>query len=504
MVNTKIFLIIFFFLNFLIGQEISVETSVVVSDSANSKKKIFSDYTIDSSSVNNDDIIIIGGNLIVEGKVNGKITVIGGDISFGPFSEINGTIISIGGNIHKHKNAIINGKLIESHLKEGLVYREMDPADSVEGDSELTITEPSIHSTESWIHAEKDVFVYNRNEGLVFNLNKTWDGAKKSSFRISTSLGYRFGSNDGVGRLSLEKGFGSNNNVILFASTFKESRTDDYFRLPEGENSWASILARQDFYDRWDEEGWSAGIGFDLYHIKLKLMTASVKQDSIPIQTDLWSMFEKERILRNNPSFYPQTQMDYVQATAAFQTSHFSPLSTGIAIFLQGEVYQNADDGEKIYTFKSSELRQRIFGFMKLNWEMPYGIVLRTQFMVGKSKGMLHDFRKFGIGGLGSVSAFPYKYQIGDQMLQMNGELVFTEEFTDSWYFFKLFIDSGYAWEASSFKFKQQDFIHVGISSAGIGIGSSDHDGLNWSVNVAKPLDGRELYETTIRLNYNY
>ena len=215
-------------------------------------------------------------------------------------------------------------------------------------------------------------------------------------------------------------------------------------------------------------------------------------------------MFEKERILRNNPSFYPQTQMDYVQATAAFQTSHFSPLSTGIAIFLQGEVYQNADDGEKIYTFKSSELRQRIFGFMKLNWEMPYGIVLRTQFMVGKSKGMLHDFRKFGIGGLGSVSAFPYKYQIGDQMLQMNGELVFTEEFTDSWYFFKLFIDSGYAWEASSFKFKQQDFIHVGISSAGIGIGSSDHDGLNWSVNVAKPLDGRELYETTIRLNYNY
>ena len=178
MVNTKIFLIIFFFLNFLIGQEISVETSVVVSDSANSKKKIFSDYTIDSSSVNNDDIIIIGGNLIVEGKVNGKITVIGGDISFGPFSEINGTIISIGGNIHKHKNAIINGKLIESHLKEGLVYREMDPADSVEGDSELTITEPSIHSTESWIHAEKDVFVYNRNEGLVFNLNKTWDGEK--------------------------------------------------------------------------------------------------------------------------------------------------------------------------------------------------------------------------------------------------------------------------------------------------------------------------------------
>jgi hypothetical protein len=43
-----------------------------------------------------------------------------------------------------------------------------------------------------------------------------------------------------------------------------------------------------------------------------------------------------------------------------------------------------------------------------------------------------------------------------------------------------------------------------GISSFGIGVGSSDQEDIDWAVNIAKPLDGREDYETTIRFNYNF
>lgn len=480
--------------------EITSDQPMVIKD----ETKFFGDHTIEAGSVNSDNIRVLGGDLYVYGTVDGKITVVGGDVTLGSSAVINGTIVAIGGSVQKDDAAEINGKIIETHLKEGLVYREMEPAESVEGASELTIKERSIRATESWIHPEKDEIVYNRNEGLVIILNHSWDGAKRSSFRISTSLGYRFGADEGIGRISLEKGFFSNSNLVFFASAFKESRTDDYYRLPLAENTWAGILARQDFYDRWDEEGWSAGVGFDLYRIKLKLMMASVKQDSIAVQSGLWSIFEKERDLRPNPFFALQEEMDYLQATAAFQTRHYTPLSSGMALFVQGEAYQKAEDGEKIYTLKSSELRKRVFSFVKLNWEMSYGIVLRTQFMAGTSNGKLHNFRKFGVGGLGSVSAFPYKYQLGDQMVQMNGEFVFTEDFTDSWFFLKLFVDSGYAWNGSSFNFNKQHFVDYGISSAGIGIGSGDEHDLNWSLNVAKPLDGRDHVETTIRFNYNF
>jgi len=466
--------------------------------------KLFGDHTIEAGVINSDNIRVLGGDLFVYGTVDGKITLVGGDVTLGSTAVVNGTIIAIGGRVQKNEAAIINGKIVETHLKEGLVYREMEPAESIDGESKLVIKDRSIRATESWIHPEKENLIFNRNEGFVLSLNHTWDGAKKSSVRLNTTLGYRFGSDEPAGRLTLEKSFFSNSNIVFFGSLFKESRTDDFYRLGEGENTWAGILGRQDFYDRWDEEGWSAGIGLDLYRVKMKLKMASIKQDSIAVDDDLWSLFHKERDLRPNPTFDVQDQMDYIQATAAFKTKSYSPISTGLKIFVQGEAYQKADDGSNIYTLESVQLRKRIFGFVKLNWEMAYGLVFHSQFMAGTSEGRLHEFRKFGVGGLGSVSAFPYKFQIGDQMVQMNGELIFTEDFTDEWFFLKLFVDGGYAWTGSSFSFNQQNFIDYGISSAGIGFGSADEDDLNWSMNIAKPLDGSDYLETTVRLNYNF
>ncbi len=466
--------------------------------------KLFGDHTVEAGAVNSNNIRILGGNLFVYGTVDGKITVVGGDVTLGSTAVVNGTIVAIGGSVQKDDAAVINGKIVETHLKEGLVYREMEPAESIDGESKLVIKDRSIRATESWIHPEKENLIFNRNEGFVLSLNHTWDGAKKSSVRLNTTLGYRFGSDEPAGRLTLEKSFFSNSNLVFFGSVFKESRTDDYYRLDEGENTLAGILGRQDFYDRWDEEGWSTGIGLDLYHIKMKLKLASIKQDSIAVDDDLWSLFNKERDLRPNPTFDVQDQMDYIQATAAFKTKSYSPISTGLKIFVQGEAYQKADDGANIYTLESIQLRKRIFGFVKMNWEMAYGLVFRSQFMAGTSEGRLHEFRKFGVGGLGSVSAFPYKFQIGDQMVQLNGELIFTEDFTDEWFFLKLFVDGGYAWTGSSFNFNQQDFMNYGISSAGIGFGSADEDDLYWSMNIAKPLDGSDYLETTVRLNYNF
>jgi len=110
------------------------------------------------------------------------------------------------------------------------------------------------------------------------------------------------------------------------------------------------------------------------------------------------------------------------------------------------------------------------------------------------------------------VSAFPYKYQLGDQMIQTNGEIIFTEYFLNEWFFLKIFFDGGYAWsdnymqldDDKSSSFEQDDIMEKGISSFGIGVGSSDQEDIDWAVNIAKPLDGREDYETTIRFNYNF
>jgi len=467
--------------------------------------KFFNDYTIEADEINNDNIRVVGGDLYVYGTVGGKITVVGGNITLGSTSVVNGTIVAIGGSVQKDENAVIHGKIIETNMKEGLVYREMEPAESVDGDDGFKITERSLRATESWIHPERDYFIYNRNEGMLFTpLNSQWDGGGKSSFRLSFSIGYRFGPDELAGRLTLERSFFSNVNLVIFGSVFKESRTDDYYRLSETENTWAGLLGRQDFYDRWDEKCWSAGIGIDLNRVKIKLLMASVEQDSLEVTSNLWSLFEKERSLRTNPNIEPQESIDYLQATVAFQTRHYSPIATGMALFIQGEAFQKVDDGSSLSSFELAELQKRTLGFIKMNWDLSFGLVFRSQFMAGTSDGDLPVFRKFGIGGLGSVSAFPFKYQTGDQMLQANGEIVFTQEFTDSWFFLKLFADGGYAWNDDTFNFNKQNTLDYGISSAGIGIGSDEDEDLSWSLNIAKPLDDRDYLETTIRIDYNF
>ena len=113
--------------------------------------KFFNDYTIESGEINRDNIRVVGGDLFVYGTVDGKITVVGGDVTLGSTSVVNGIIIAIGGSVQKDELAVIHGKIIETHMKEGLVYREMEPAESINGDNEFKIWERSMRSTESWI-----------------------------------------------------------------------------------------------------------------------------------------------------------------------------------------------------------------------------------------------------------------------------------------------------------------------------------------------------------------
>lgn len=488
----KIFSILCIY-NYISAQEISVTTVIEVENSTKSKKTYFSDYHVDSSTVKNCDIIIIGGNLNIDGTINGKITIIGGDVYLGPTAVINGEILAIGGTVTRHKLAKVKGKINQSNLKEGLLYKEIE--DQVFEKDSLNINNLSYNNL---IHTNNDLFVHNRNEGLVFTpINIYWDRNGNSSFALRFELGYRFGSSESIGQLTFDKSFFSKN-VGIFASIFKKSRSDDKYRLPTSENSWASFLARQDFYDRWDEEGWSFGAVTNFDRLIFKIEMNYVDVDSIGVIDNIWSLIESKRKIRLNPFLINSKTIDYLHITLNFKTKNYAPLSSGLVINIDGELNQ-------------TNRSHRIISLVKLNWEMTKGIVFRYQIINGIS-GNLNNFRKFGVGGLGSVSAFPYKFQIGDQMVQMNGELIFTEDFTDEWFFLKIFFDGGYAWsdnymqqdDDTSFSFEQNDVMEKGISSAGIGIGSSDHKNLDWAVNIAKPLNGREVFETTIRFNYNF
>jgi hypothetical protein len=466
--------------------------------------KFFGDHSIAVDSISIDKIRIIGGNLDVHGTVMGTITVIGGDAILHKTAVINGEIVAIGGSVHKEQGVTINGKVYETNLKEGLIYRETNQDSEIQGDTYFDSEYNHYRYYGSWIHPDVSWFDYNRHEGFVFTpINFYRSDYQYSNYRLNVTLGYRFGQKKPHGRLTFEKLLFPRDQLIIFGSVFRDSRTDDYFRLPKEENGLAALVGRQDFYDRWDEEGWSVGVGIDLAYVKLKLRYADVTQNSMDV-LDIWSVFNRERALRPNSLDF-ETNLSYTEVTIAYRTRTYHPFSTGFALMLQTEWFQSNDLTNDITTDPEKTV-SRTTSLAVLNWEFSHGILLRTRLVGGTSNNLLFTpHRLFGVGGLGSVSAHSYKHQIGEEMLQTNVELIFTPGFLDSEWILKLFADAGYSWFKSDHGFgsifnKSDEF----ISAIGIGIGKGDHNEWDWGINIAKPTDGRNTIETTFRLNLNF
>jgi hypothetical protein len=462
--------------------------------------RFYSDVTIDSSEIITNNIRILGGGLTVYGTVESQITIIGGDVHIFSSAVINGKIVAIGGDVQTDGGAQINGKIVEASMDQGLIYRETFTDSSASGEKNFGISTFSQHTSDGWVHPKPAIFEYNRNEGLRFvPFNWNWDHRNESLIRLSFSLGYRFSSSEFIGRTTLESSLLKNRFATIFASGFKTVRTDDEFRLPERENSWAGFVVRKDFYDRWDETGFETGFGFDFSYLKVKGKFVRATQSKIPVNQDLWSFTNESNALRNN-LFMDSTNIDYLEGVAAFRTASYSPLKTGLAILSEVDMTLKKNDS----TLADPSLR--FIHIAMANWEVSKGVILRNRLILGMGSESLPIYRQFGIGGLGSVSAHSYKSQLGNHMAQINTELVFTEEFTDTWFMVKLFYDGGMAYNSPDLMdmkpiAEQSDTL---LQSAGIGFGLDDGDRLKMGFNFAKQLGSNSPIESTVRFNFNF
>ena len=493
------FIIIILTTNLVFGFSLSLSDS---SKFTTNEIRFYSDVIIDSSEIITNNIRILGGGLTVYGTVESQITVIGGDVHILSSAIINGKIVAIGGDVQTDKDAQINGKIVEASLDQGLIYRETFTDSSVLGEKDFEISTFSQHKNDGWVHPKPTIFQYNRNEGLRFvPLNWNWDHRNESMIRLSFSLGYRFSSSEFIGRTTMESSLLKNRSATIFASGFKTVRTDDEFRLPEKENSWAGFLGHQDFYDRWDETGFEAGFGLDFSYLKLKGKFVRATQSDIPVDQDLWSFTNESNAYRIN-LFRDSTNIDidYLEGVAAFRTASYSPLKTGFAFLSEVDMTLKKNDS----TLADPSLR--LIHIAMANWEISKGVVLRNRLILGMGSKSLPIYRQFGIGGLGSVSAHGYKSQLGNHMAQINTELVFTEKFTDTWFMVKLFYDGGMAYNSN-------DLVDIGyisehsdklLQSAGIGFGWEDGDKLKMGFNFAKQLGSNSPIESTVRLNFNF
>ncbi len=462
-----------------------------------SEIRFFGDYYVAVGETSKENVKVYGGDLFVAGTVDGQIVVVGGDAILEASAIVKGRIVTIGGTVYQNDGATVKGEIVQANIRKGINiartedFTEGEDFQKFDFDDEFTTKERL--RRESLIHPDVDSFIYNRDEGLLLTpFNWRWDRGSRSTFRTSLSLGYRFGQRELAGRLTLEKTLGSGVGPTLYVSAFRQSRSDDNYRIPEDENSVSSLFARQDFLDRWGEEGYEAGAAFRESFVQAKMAYRSVEVAPFDEVTNLISWFKKHRNFR--PSVTVSSgNLNSITGNIIFGTLNRDFLSTRFMISLEGESVLSSDNLEKFDRFST---------IFHLSWEMGPDILIRTRTIVGESQGVLPYFRAFGVGGLGSVSAHPYKTQNGDRMAQLNAELLLLPAFINDHHYFALFIDTGNAWNRDIYGFT--DFSSISenaLSAAGIGIGDED---LDWRINIARSLDGGDTWKTTFRFNLNF
>jgi len=464
--------------------------------------KFFGDYTILENEVVNKKIRVIGGDLFVHGTIIGQIIVVGGDVYLKPTANVQGKVLTLGGTIYKDPGAIISGNTFESNLEGGLIYREVEENVTAR-DKRFNLKNLSDYNSESWLHPKMSLFQYNRQEGVVFNIEHPWEMGFRS--RVLFNLGYRSDAEEKiVGRLTIERHFFENQNFTLFMSLYNQAKTDDGFRLPVDENSLAALLGRQDFYDRWNEKGWEYGAGFNFTRFKFKASYGQADHDSLEVQ-NIKSLFEKDRALRPDVPDFEKRKVETLNLTVAFRTDNYHPLSSGLALLFNKELFKESGAGDPVYKMGDGVIDRTTATAILILSPGP-GLVIRTRVMAGISNNELYSHRKFYVGGLGSVSAHPFKEQGGNMMALGNVEFFLRpSEHKHSDMYIKFFVDGGHAWDKADYGFGElSDHLDNAISSYGVGLGDADHSGLDFGINIAFPSDNSKKSETTIRINYTF
>lgn len=303
-------------------------------------------------------------------------------------------------------------------------------------------------------------------------------------------LGYSFGQKEWQYTVGLEKLIGRRKHVMLGAEYHNATTTDDQWRVGLTETTLTSFASGYDFLDYYKQRGWGT---------YLILRTKRLFEGGVAYSNDSYTSLEKSTDFAlfgsgNRYRFNPPVEMingvpvDKADISNLTFSASFNPkqlvLSRYFTLTLNA-VWEKAGSGisESEYSY------DKYFGELISYINFEPGGVFKYRLKTGGITGQAPHFKRFDLGGVGSLRALPYKSMgAANEMILSNAEIQFgrphhrkSREWIDfDNFYLSLFLDSGwtnYNDELENDKgpftgfdeFKFADLKH----NAGIGIGSS-------------------------------
>lgn len=205
------------------------------------------------------DVAVLGGPLVVGGRIEGRVVVVNGDVELLPGASVEGDLTVVGGEITGAEEARVGGEIVA--YSERLRYRR-----EREG---IALAEPRERSRRSDRSGRGSFLVttgqsYNRVEGLPIHFGPVVQTPGSNPLRVSAQAIYR--TEDGPPletdqwghRVSVEQFLGGRRAFRVGAGVHSLVTPIEGWHLTDTENGLSTLFFQRDFRDHYERKGWSA------------------------------------------------------------------------------------------------------------------------------------------------------------------------------------------------------------------------------------------------------
>ncbi|MCX6830594.1 MAG: BamA/TamA family outer membrane protein [candidate division Zixibacteria bacterium] len=356
----------------------------------------------------------VGGELVVEGEVNGNVVSLFGNVKLMSSAVCQRDVLAIGGSVHKHLMARVNGTYQSTdawHQVKARYHRKSQDDKSV---------------VQLGLGA-----AYNRVDGLLVMPEIAFQSEEKFMPKFYFKYGYGFASKRSVYQLGIEQKLFDYNQTKLGGSVYRLTKTEDDWISHGGENSLYAVLAREDFRDYYGAEGGNVYVEQSLGFAHTFRVEYSYESLSwLPAHTGLWSLFGGDKRFRQNFSSVEAPRRnasvsDYDKNEAVLKTSYV--LNT--VEDERGELARAGWVGGVHYEHSSSRLGSdfafdRFIVELRRYQPLTYMQNFNVRLIYGGATGNLPLHRLFYLGGIRTLRGYDIKQFYGSRMAMANCEYV--------------------------------------------------------------------------------
>ncbi|MGH7753454.1 MAG: hypothetical protein ACREN5_11625, partial [Gemmatimonadales bacterium] len=259
------------------------------------------------------NVAVLGGPVVVAGRVNGTLLVVNGDLDLEPTAVVDGGVFLVGGTVRAADGAGMNGEV--------RVYREPLPLRRT-GDAIAYWETPRrifgrfTRASHTWEHAGSSSTLtiatggtFNRIEGLpiVFGPLLDWRVSRDARWRVDALGIFRTAGNLSAERSDLgfhfktELRIGEVSQVAFGAHAYDLVEAIERWQLDDAEVGWTAFLLHRDYRDYYLRKGIAAYVRAT--PDQRLIVTAGVRRDleSSVSARDPWTIFRDDQPWRANP-----------------------------------------------------------------------------------------------------------------------------------------------------------------------------------------------------------